>query len=343
MTTQIEAPGPAASPDDGASLGSRLKAIERQEYALAVVVVLLFVAGAILKPETFPTWANIRNMLTQASVVGVLAIGMTFVIATAGIDLSVGSMVAAAGVFGGILIESNPSSLVFILGAVLFATVLGTINATAIAFGRVVPFIATLAMFSIGKGVALLLNDKLPIGLLDLNGGSFGTPGAFSLLWFGNGRILGIPVSVYVFLGVAILGWIVLNRTRYGRYVVAVGGNREAARIAGVPVRRVIFSVYVLSGLLAGIATVLLCARLGSASPVSGNLYELDAIGAVVIGGTALAGGRATIVGTFLGVLTFALIFSLMTQLNLATEVQQVVKGGIVLGAVLLQRPEARY
>jgi ribose transport system permease protein len=314
-----------------------------QEYALAIVVVLLFVAGAILKPDTFPTWDNVRNMMTQASVVGVLAIGMTFVIATAGIDLSVGSMVAAAGVFGGVLIDPNGTSLVFILGAVLFATLLGTVNATAIAFGRVVPFIATLAMFSIGKGVALLLNDKLPVSLLDLNGGSFSEPSSFSLLWFGTGRIVGIPVSVYVFVGITIAGWVLLNRTRYGRFVIAVGGNREAARIAGVPVRRTIFSVYVLMGLLAGVATVLLCSRLGSASPVSGNLYELDAIGAVVIGGTALAGGRATIVGTFLGVLTFALIFSLMTQLNLATEVQQVVKGAIVLGAVLLQRPEARY
>jgi ribose transport system permease protein len=198
-------------------------------------------------------------------------------------------------------------------------------------------------MFSIGRGIALLFNHKLPVSLLDLNGGSFGDPGAFSLLWFGTGRILGIPVSVYVFLALTIAGWMLLNRTRYGRYVVAVGGNREAARIAGVPVRRIIFSVYVLSGFLAGIATVLLCARLGSASPVSGNLYELDAIGAVVIGGTSLAGGRATIVGTFLGVLTFALIFSLMTQLDLSTEIQQVTKGAIVLGAVLLQRPEARY
>jgi ribose transport system permease protein len=228
-------------------------------------------------------------------------------------------------------------------GCIGFAFILGTANATAVAYGRVVPFIATLAMFSIARGLALLLNDKLPVSLLDLNGGSFGDPGTFSLLWFGTGRILGIPVSVYVFLGITILGWIALNRTRYGRYVVSVGGNREAARIAGVPVRRVIFSVYALSGLLAGIAAVLLCARLGSASPVSGNLYELDAIGAVVIGGTSLAGGRATIVGTFLGVLTFALIFSLMTQLNLSTEVQQVTKGAIVLGAVLLQRPEARY
>ena len=322
----------------------RVKSLESQEYALAVVVVLLFVVGAILKPDSFPTWANVRNILTQASVVGVLAIGMTFVIATAGIDLSVGSIVAAAGVFGGILVDpDSTSTLLFIAGAVGFATVLGTVNATAIAYGRVVPFIATLAMFSIARGLALLLNDKLPVSLLDLNGGSFGTPAVGSLLWFGNGRVLGIPVSVYVFLAITIAGWVVLNRTRYGRYIVAVGGNREAARIAGVPVRRIIFSVYVLMGVLAGISTVLLCARLGSASPVSGNLYELDAIGAVVIGGTALAGGRATIVGTFLGVLTFALIFSLMTQLNLSTEVQQVVKGAIVLGAVLLQRPEARY
>jgi ribose transport system permease protein len=321
----------------------RMKQLEFQEYALAIVVVLIFAAGAILEPDTFPTWDNIRNMLTQASVVGVIAIGMTFVIATAGIDLSVGSMVAAAGVFGGVMLgDEGTSTLVFIAAAVLFATGLGTINAVAVAYGRVVPFIATLAMFSIGKGIALLLNDKLPVSLLDLNGGSFGDPAVGSLLWFGNGRILGIPVSVYVFLAVTVAGWILLNRTRYGRFVVAVGGNREAARIAGVPVRRIIFSVYVLSGILAGVATVLLCARLGSASPVSGNLYELDAIGAVVIGGTSLAGGRASIVGTFLGVLTFALIFSLMTQMNLSTEVQQVTKGAIVLGAVLLQRPEAR-
>jgi ribose transport system permease protein len=325
------------------TLKNRLGALEFQEYALGLVVIALFVTGAILRPDTFPTWDNVRNMLTQASIIGVLAVGMTFVIATSGIDLSVGSIVAAAGVFGGILVDPSGSTLLFVLGAIGFAVLLGTINATAITYGRVVPFIATLAMFSIARGLALLLNDKLPVGLLDLNGGSFGEPAAFSLLWFGTGKIFGIPVSVWIFLGIVIGGWILLNRTRFGRYVVAVGGNREAARIAGVPVRKVIFAVYVLSGLMAGIATVLLCARLGSASPVSGNLYELDAIGAVVIGGTSLAGGRATMVGTFLGVLTFALIFSLMTQLDLSTEIQQVTKGAIVLGAVLLQRPEARY
>ena len=174
-------------------------------------------------------------MLTQASVVGVIAIGMTFVIATGGIDLSVGSVLAAAGVFGGVLVDPDGTTWLFILGAVGFATLLGTVNATSIAFGRVVPFIATLAMFSIGKGLALLLNDKQPVGLLDLNGGSFGDPSPFSLLWFGTGEILGIPVSVFVFLGITIGGWVMLNRSRYGRHVVAVGGNREAARIAGVP------------------------------------------------------------------------------------------------------------
>jgi ribose transport system permease protein len=341
MTTESPPEGGAAVVEEPLT-ERRLGAFRIQEYALLIAVILLFVIGAVLRPDSFPTVDNVRNMLTQASVVGVIAVGMTFVIATAGIDLSVGSMLAAAGMFGGVLVDPEGSTLVFVLGAVFFATALGSVNAIAIAYGRVVPFIATLAMFSIARGIALLLNDKLPVGLLDLNGGSFGDPAAFSLLWFGTGRILGIPISVYVFLGITIAGWLVLNRTRYGRYVVAVGGNREAARIAGVPVRRTIMSVYVLSGFLVGIAAVLLCARLGSASPVSGNLYELDAIGAVVIGGTSLAGGKARIGGTFLGVLTFALIFSLMTQLDLSTEVQQVVKGAIVLGAVLLQRPEAR-
>jgi ribose transport system permease protein len=303
-------------------------ALELQQYALAGVVVLLVIVGAALKPDSFPTADNLRAILTQASVVGVVAIGMTFVIATAGIDLSVGSMVAAAGIAGGLLVDSG--SAAFIAGAVVFGLALGGVNATAIAFGRIVPFIATLAMFTIARGLALLMNDKQPISLF----------GADGVRWFGTGEIATIPVSVVVFIAITVAGWVLLNRSRYGRYVVSVGGNREAARIAGVPVRRIIFSVYCLTGLLAGVAAVLLSARLASASPVSGNLLELDAIGAVVIGGTSLAGGRATIGGTFLGVVIFAIIFNLLTQLNLATEWQQIVKGVIILGAVLIQRPE---
>lgn len=292
------------------------------------VLIALVVIGSVLKPDTFPTSDNLRAMLTQASVVGVLAIGMTFVIATAGIDLSVGSAVAAAGVAGGLLVDSGTAAFVF--GALGFGLALGIVNGGAIAYGKVVPFVATLAMLAAARGLALLMSDKNPISLLGSDG----------VRWFGTGEILGIPASVVIFLGIAAGGWILLNRTRYGRHVVAAGGNREAARIAGVPVRRIVFSVYALTGLLAGVSAVLLSGRLASASPVSGELLELDAIGAVVIGGTSLAGGRATITGTFLGVTVFAVIFNLLTQLNLATEWQQIVKGAVILGAVLVQRPE---
>jgi ribose/xylose/arabinose/galactoside ABC-type transport system permease subunit len=326
-TTTAQAPGGRTPRLGRLALPAGLKL---QEYALVGVIIVLLVVGAILKPDTFPTTDNFRAILTQASVVGVLAIGMTFVIATAGIDLSVGSIVAAAGVAGGLLVEDGGSSLLFVLGALGFALLLGTVNATAIAFGKVVPFVATLAMLAIARGLALQMSEKRPISLLDLDG----------VRWFGTGEIVGVPSSVVIFLGVTIGGWVLLNRTRYGRHVVSVGGNREAARIAGVPVRRTIFSVYCLSGLLAGLAAILLCGRLASASPVSGELLELDAIGATVIGGTSLAGGRATIVGTFMGVVVFALIFNLLTQLDLATEWQQIVKGVIILGAVLIQRPE---
>jgi ribose transport system permease protein len=299
-----------------------------QEFALVGVVIVLLIVGAILRPDTFPTADNFRAILTQASVVGVLAIGMTFVIATAGIDLSVGSVLAAAGVAGGLMIDSG--SWAFILGALGFGLLLGAINASAIAFGRVVPFVATLAMLAIARGLALQMSDKRPISLLGDDG----------VRWFGTGEIIGQPVSIWIFVGVTAIGWVLLNRTRYGRHVVSVGGNREAARIAGVPVRRTIFSVYCLSGLLAGLGAILLSGRLASASPVSGELLELDAIGATVIGGTSLAGGRATVVGTFIGVLVFAMIFNLLTQLDLATEWQQIVKGVIILAAVLVQRPE---
>jgi len=303
--------------------------IRLQEYALVGVVVVLLIVGAILEPDSFLTSDNMLNVLRQSSVVGVLAIGMTFVIATSGIDLSVGSMVAAAGIAGGLLVDSG--SLAFMLGALAMGVALGGVNASAIAYGKVVPFIATLAMFAMARGLALWMSDKTPISLFQAEG----------VRWFGNGEVIGIPSSVIVFVAVAAIAWVLLNRTRYGRHVVAVGGNREAARIAGVKVQRIIFSVYVLSGICVGIAAILLCGRLSSASPVAGNLYELDAIAAVVIGGSTLAGGRATIVGTFLGVLTFALIFNLLTLMNLAVEVQLVTKGLIILAAVLVQRKES--
>jgi len=307
--------------------------IDYQEYALAGVVVLLVIVGWIWQGESFMSKDNFFNVLRQGSIVGVLAIGMTFVIATAGIDLSVGSMVAATAIAGGWLmehvgvIESYPT-LGFIVGALGLGILLGAVNGAAVSYGKVVPFIATLAMLLIARGLALWISDKTPISLFELK----------TLRWFGTGEILTIPSSLLVFLGVAAVGWVLLNRTPYGRYVVAVGGNPEAARIAGVKTKRILFSVYVLSGICAGIAAILLAGRLASASPVAGSLLELDAIAAVVIGGTSLAGGRATIVGTVLGVITFAIVFNLLTLANLAVEIQSITKGGIILAAVLLQR-----
>ncbi|HYZ92393.1 MAG TPA: ABC transporter permease [Actinomycetota bacterium] len=306
-----------------------LRRVRLQEYALVGIVVLLVIAGAATKPSAFLTSDNFFTVMTQASVVGVLAIGMTFVIASGGIDLSVGSLVAAAGIAGGVLADTGGGFL-FILVAIVFGAALGAVNGAAITWGRVVPFIATLAMLTIARGLALRMSGKTPISVVTLD----------RVRWFGNGKFIGVPAPVIVFVMLTVVGWVVLNRTAYGRYVVATGGNREAARIAGIRVRRTIFSVYVVSGLCAGISAVLLTGRLATASPVAGSLYELDAIAAVVIGGTSLSGGRATIGGTFIGVLTFALIFNLLNLLNLPTEFQLIVKGVIVLVAVVAQRRE---
>jgi ribose transport system permease protein len=314
-----------AAGEPGAA-GRAWRRIQLQEAALPVVVVLLLVAGTIADRDAFLTRDNLLTVLTQASVTGVVAVGMTFVIATGGIDLSVGSMLAAASIAGGLVGEQQ--SLPFMLGAIGFGVLLGLVNGIAISYGRIVPFIATLAMFAGARGLALWMSDKTPIGLLNLD----------VVRDLGRGDVAGIPNAALVFLAVTAGGWVLLNRTRYGRHVVAVGGNREAARMAGIRPATVVTSVYVLSGLCVGISAVLLSGRLGSASPVSGNLLELDAIAAVVIGGTSLAGGRATIVGTFLGVITFGLVFNLLNLLDMPTELQQLTKGVIILGAAALQR-----
>ena len=297
-----------------------------QELTLPFVLVALVIAGAVIDSDVFLTKDNLLTVLTQASVVGVVAIGMTFVIATGGIDLSVGSMLAAAAIAGG---QFEPSgSGAFIAATIGFAVLLGLVNGLAISWGRIVPFIATLAMLTVARGLALWMSDKTPISLTFLD----------TVRSLGRDEVVGVPVPAFVFVAVAAIGWVVLNRTRYGRHVVAVGGNREAARMAGIRPNVIVTSVYVLSGACVGIAAILLSGRLGSASPVSGQLLELDAIAAVVIGGTSLAGGRATVTGTFLGVVTFGLVFNLLNVLDMPTELQQLTKGVIILAAAALQR-----
>jgi len=325
-TADMTATGLAGAADPSRRARRR---IQLQEAALPVVVVILLIAGTIADREAFLTRDNLLTVLTQASVTGVVAVGMTFVIATGGIDLSVGSMLAAASIAGGL--ASDQQSLPFMLGAIGFGLLLGLVNGLAISYGRIVPFIATLAMFAGARGLALWMSDKTPISLLNLD----------VVRDLGRSKTVGIPNAAILFVGITVAGWILLNRTRYGRHVVAVGGNREAARMAGIRPTLIVTSVYVLSGLCVGIAAVLLSGRLGSASPVSGNLLELDAIAAVVIGGTSLSGGRATITGTFLGVITFGLVFNLLNLLDMPTELQQLTKGVIILGAAALQRRDS--
>ena len=264
----------------------------------------------------------------QASVAGTIAVGMTFVIATGGIDLAVGSVLAAAAIIGGTYFGDG-SSAYFMAGTVLAATGFGAISGIAVAWLRIVPFVATLAILAAARGIAHQLSHQTPIGLYHLEGLArrSAARGPF-----------GVPVPALVFLLVFALGWVVLNRTRYGRYVIAVGGNREAARIAGIRVRPIQLSVYLVVGLCTGIASVLQTGQLASASPVVGLGLELDAIAAVVIGGSSLAGGRCTMVGTFFGVITFALIFNLLTLMNVESQLQQILRGIIILGAVAVQR-----
>jgi ribose transport system permease protein len=298
-----------------------------QEVALPLVVVLLVIVGTILKGTVFFSTANLWNVLVQASVAGTIAVGMTFVIATGGIDLAPGSVLAAAAIVGGHYFQGAGSAW-FMAGTVIAAAGFGAVNGIAIAWLRIVPFVATLAMLAAARGVAQEISHQTPVSLRDLE----------ALTRIGSERVLGIPIPAIVFLVVVALGWVLLNRTRYGRYVVAVGGNREAARIAGIRVRPIVFSVYLLVGVCTGIASVLQTGQLASASPVVGLGLELDAIAAVVIGGTSLAGGRCTVVGTFFGVITFALIFNLLTLENVESQIQQILRGVIILGAVVVQR-----
>jgi ribose transport system permease protein len=333
-TLETHAPSDQPPMPQGQVVDEAMRARRRmhiQELALPVVIIALMVFGTIAGAVTdrpFLTSDNMLTIVTQASVVGIIAVGMTFVIATGGIDLSVGSMLAAAAVTGAVLVRNDAipdTTFMFIVFTVGMALLLGAFNGLLVGYGRVVPFIATLAMLAIARGLALWFSGRTDIPLLQLT----------ALRSLGRGYTPAI-----VFLVVVALGWIGLNLTRYGRHVVAVGGNREAARIAGIKTSTIVASVYLLSGLCVGLAAVIQTARLGTASPVAGSLLELDAIAAVVIGGTSLAGGRATMLGTFLGVITFAIVFNLLTLLNLPIESQYIVRGAIILAAVLIQRRE---
>lgn len=318
-------------PADARSVASRLSDFTSR-YGIIIAFVALCAVLSVISPY-FLSVNNLLNVLRQTSINGILAIGMTFVILTRGIDLSVGSLMACAAMVAASFAtgaEAAPLS-VAVLAALATGLVLGSVNGLFVARFAIPPFVMTLGMLSMARGFTYIYNDGMPISNL--------SP-AFRFI--GQGEVLGIPMPVILFLGVFFVSWAVLRLTTYGRYIYAVGGNPRAAETSGIRVRMVIFSVYAVSGLLCGLAGVLLSARTSAALPQAGVAYELDAIAAVVIGGTSLAGGVGSVVGTLFGALIIGVMNNGLDLLGVSSFYQQVVKGAIIVLAVMLDRSRHR-
>ncbi|MEU6123749.1 ABC transporter permease [Streptomyces sp. NPDC047123] len=318
--------------EGGSSWRATVGRADVRTLSLLGVLAALIVIGGITQPDSFLDTDNFQLVLTQASVIGVVTVGMTFVIISGGIDLSVGAIVALASVWATTVATQEFGFAGILFTAVLVGMGCGLVNGVLIAYGKMVPFIATLAMLASGRGLALQITDgKTQMVTVD------------GVLKLGEREsyILGIPPLVMVFAAVTVVGWLLLNRTTFGRRSLAVGGNAEAARLAGIDVRRQRLYLYLLSGLCCGIAAFLLIILSGSGQNTNGNLYELDAIAAAIIGGTLLSGGSGTIVGSVLGVLIFTTIQNIFALNNLETATQQIAKGAIIVAAVLVQRRTA--
>ncbi|MCG5452633.1 ABC transporter permease [Micromonospora hortensis] len=303
----------------------------KRNLGLIGVLAALIVVGAVTKPDLYgdPNWVwnNVLAILQLASVVGVVTVGMTFVIIGGGIDLSVGAIVALAGVWCTTVATQSYGAGGMIFAALAVGICVGLVNGVLISYGRLVPFIATLAMLVAARGLAASISNKQT----QVSSSTFINDIAAR-------KVIGIPILVYILGAVVLAGWVVLNRTTFGRRTIAVGGNPEAARLAGINVRRHTMLLYALSGLCCGIAAIMLTSQATSAQAAMANLYELDAIAAAIIGGTLLSGGRGTIVGSLLGVIIFATITNLFAINGLSIEAQNMVKGGIIVAAVLVQQ-----
>ena len=288
--------------------------------------VLLCVVLTFANPF-FLTEQNISNVLRQTSINGILAIGMTYVILTGGIDLSVGSVLAFSSMVAASLVSGERPQGVFVavMAGLGTGAALGMVNGLLVSRFGVPPFVATLGMLSVARGLTFIYTDGTPIPNL--------SP-AFRTI--GQGFVGPIPVPVFIFAGVALLFWWVLKYTTFGRYIYAVGGNERSARTSGVNTRGVLFGAYIIAGSLAGLAGLILTARTTSALPQAGVSYELDAIAAVVIGGTSLSGGTGSVLGTVIGALIIGVINNGLDLLGVSSYYQQVIKGVIIITAVLL-------
>lgn len=297
-----------------------------KSYGLLIAFVLLCILLAILSPA-FLRWTNILNVVRQSSIYGIMALGMTYVILTGGIDLSVGSILAVSGMLAAGTLKADAGVAAAIAVALGVGIVFGLINGLLITIGKITPFVVTLGMMSIARSLTLIYSRGHPIS---------GFSESFRFL--GGGSILGIPFPILFFITSVFLAWLILEQTRLGRYTYAIGGNEETVKLSGINVSFYKTMVYVISGITAAISALILTSRLNSAGPTAGIGYELDVIAAVVIGGTSLSGGRGSVWGTLLGALLIALINNGMNLLGISPHFQQLVKGIIIVSAVILDR-----
>lgn len=313
------------TPNGGRKWFSKAWLIEQKSL---IALLFLVVVVSFLNPNFF-TVDNILNILRQTSVNAIIAVGMTLVILTAGIDLSVGSVLALCGAFAASLIALEVPVMVAVPTALLAGAALGGISGIIIAKGKVQAFIATLVTMTLLRGVTMVYTDGRPIST-----GFNDTADAFA--WFGTGYALGIPVPVWMMVVVFAAAWYLLNHTRFGRYIYAMGGNESAARLSGINVDRVKIGVYAICGLLSALAGIIVTSRLSSAQPTAGMGYELDAIAAVVLGGTSLMGGKGRIMGTLIGALIIGFLNNALNLLDVTSYYQMIAKAAVILLAVLV-------
>ncbi|MFC7361481.1 ABC transporter permease [Nocardioides astragali] len=331
-TVRVETAAAETERDTG---GGLMSGSFGRNIGLVLALLLICAAGVITAGDRFASIDNSLTILRFAATIGVVSIGMTFVVTGGGFDLSVGAILALASVWSTTFATQNMAEdthwILMVFAALAVGAGCGLVNGVVIAYGKVVPFITTLAMLAAARGLAEIISERRTQivrneGFKD----------------FFSADVAGVPLIVVIFVLVSAGGWVLLNRTTFGRRTLAVGGNPEAARLAGINVNRHTVMLYVLVGLCCGLAALMLIGRTSTGSSTHGDQYELDAIAAVVIGGTLLSGGRGTIVGTVLGVLIFSTLSNVFTLNNQDTSTQAVAKGLIIVVAVLLQQRLAR-
>ncbi len=314
-------------PDALAQTGARLRlaALTRgwERVGVLAALVLLVIAASFLSPRFF-TVPNLLNVLRQVSIVGILATGMTFVILTRGIDLSVGSILGIAVVLFAGSMDSRGMAFAIPLGLGA-ATLVGLVNGVGVAYAGLPAFIMTLGMLSFVRGLAFIDTGGTPVPILSDN---------FYAL--GNGYLLGVPIPALIFIAGLLVSGFVLGLTPFGRSVYAIGSNEEAARLSGVPVRLYKTIVYMISGLMSGVAGLVYASQLSIGTPIAGQGYELDAIAAVVVGGTSLFGGKGSVAGSFLGTLIIGVLANILNLTGVDPFVQQLFKGALIIVAVFI-------